>query len=79
LSLTPITELTEIMPQSIDTLRIGHCYEITNYGEKIRFILMEIIDDDHYMIKNLETLDLFNLFDLVRYGKGKDYDLFEIE
>jgi hypothetical protein len=67
------------MPQSIDTLRIGHRYKITNYGEKICFILIEIIDDDNYKIKNLETLDIFNLFDLIRYGKGKDYDLSEID
>ena len=67
------------MAQSFDTLRVGHRYEIINYGEKIRFVLEEIIDDRKYMIKDLETLDVFNLFDLVRYGKGRDYDLFEIE
>jgi hypothetical protein len=63
---------------AFDTLRVGHCYTITNYGETVKFTLLEIVNGSEYRIKNLETLEIFNLFDLLKYGKGKDFDLFEI-
>ena len=67
------------MPQSFDTLRVGHLYEITNHGETVRFVLLEIHSISKYIVKDVTTLEKFNLFDLVKYGIGKDYDLFEIE
>ncbi len=67
------------MPQSFDTLRVGHIYEITNYGETARFILLEIRSPSKYIVKDTTTLEKFNLFDMVKYGTGKDFDLIEIE
>lgn len=67
------------MPQSFDTLRVGHVYQITNHGETLRFVLMEIRSDSVFMVKDMATLEVFNLFDLLRYGKGKDFDLIEFD
>ncbi len=66
------------MPQSFDTLRIGHKYEMINLGDRVRFSILERIGDNGFLVKNLETFETFELHDLVKYGFGKDYDLFEI-
>ena len=67
------------MAQSFDTLRNGHSYVIINQGEVVRFTLLEIRHESEYIIKDIDTLEVYNLFDLVRYGKGRDFDLYEIE
>jgi hypothetical protein len=67
------------MPLSFDTLRVGHRYEIINLSEKVRFIVVEIRNESNYIIKDLGTLEILNLFDLIKFGKGKDYDLYEID
>jgi len=66
------------MPQSIDTLRVGHKYSLINFGEKVDFELIRIENEDDYIIRDLYSLEEYNLKVLIEYGKGKDYDLFEI-
>jgi hypothetical protein len=63
---------------SIENLRKGYSYQITNHGEQIDFEVIEFIEDD-YMVKNIDTLEVFNLKELVQYGLGKDYELIDIE
>ena len=67
------------MPQSFDTLRVGHHYELINHGEVVRFIITEIKDHNQITVKDLDSLEIFNINDLVKFGIGKDYDLKEIE
>ena len=64
---------------SIDTLRVGHRYIIKNYGEATEFELVRIDDDDDYIIRDLNSLEVYNFKVLIQYGKGKDYDLYELE
>ena len=67
------------MPMSIDTLRVGHQYILRNYGESTEFELVRIEHEDDYIIRDLNSLEVFNLKVLIEYGKGKDYDLYELE
>ena len=67
------------MPISIDTLRIGHKYTLTNFGETIDFELLRIEKTDDYIVQDLYSLEVFTLKVLTEYGKGKDYDLYEME
>ena len=67
------------MPVSIDTLRIGHRYTLINFGETTHFELIRISNPNKYIVKNLSSLEVFNLKLLTEYGKGKDYTLFELE
>jgi len=67
------------MPQSLDTLRVGHKYTLINYGEVTDFELISIKNRDEYIVKDLNSHEKFNLKILIEYGIGKDYDLFEIE
>ena len=67
------------MSISIDTLRIGRRYILTNFGESNHFELIRISNPNEYIVKDLNSLEVYNLKLLTEYGKGKDYDLFELE
>ena len=67
------------MPQSFDTLRVGHRYKMINYGEETCFELVSIKNRADYIVMDLNSREKFNLKKLVEYGKGRDYDLFELE
>ena len=63
---------------SIDNLRKGCLYELTNYGEQVEFEIIEFTDHD-YLVKNTATLEIFKLKELTQYGFGKDYKLIDLE
>lgn len=63
---------------SIDNLRKGHTYILTNYGDRVEFEVIEFTSND-YLVKNIDTLEKFHLNELIEYGKGKDYELIELE
>ena len=63
---------------SINNLRKGSRYEITNYGEIIQFEVIEFTSTE-IKVKNIDTLEVFFLEDIIRYGKGKDYQLIDLE
>ena len=67
------------MPLAINSLRVGHTYYIRNYDEIKIFELVQITPDEKYMGKDVETLEIFDLDEITRYGFGKDYDLIEYE
>jgi hypothetical protein len=66
------------MAISIDNLRRGNKYRLINHGEQFEFQVVEIEEEGVYIIKDLFTLEKLTLNDLLRYGKGKDYDLEEL-
>lgn len=66
------------MAISFDTLRVGHHYRLVNYGEVTEFEVLDIKNDGDFKIKDLTTLEKYNLNDLIKFGKGKDYNLVEL-
>jgi hypothetical protein len=66
------------MAISVDNLRKGKKYRLTNYGEQFDFQVMDMPDEEAYLLKDLNTLDLYYLNDLIKFGKGRDFDLEEI-
>ncbi|GAB3526908.1 hypothetical protein GCM10027443_02640 [Pontibacter brevis] len=66
------------MAISIDNLRKGKKYRLKNYGEEFEFQVVEMPEEGVYKVKDLNTLDTYLLHELVKYGKGKDYDLDEL-
>ncbi len=66
------------MPISFDTIRTGKQYFLRNYGEESKFEVLDIMANGDFKVKDLTTLEVFLLNDLVRYGKGDDYELQEI-
>lgn len=66
------------MAISFNNLRVGHNYKLINYGESTEFEVLEIHIDGNCKIKDLLTLEKYYLNDLIQFGKGKDYNLYEI-
>ncbi|MEL6533808.1 MAG: hypothetical protein AAFQ98_00280 [Bacteroidota bacterium] len=63
---------------SFHTVRAGKRYRLTNYGEVAEFEVLEINPGPDFVVKDLNTLETYRVSDLVRYGKGPDYSLWEI-
>ena len=63
---------------SFDVLRTGKRYRLINHGERHEFIIESILSNGDFKVKDLLTLEHYNLKDLIKYGKGKDYVLEEI-
>ncbi|MCC9135347.1 hypothetical protein ACFSKU_11555 [Pontibacter silvestris] len=66
------------MAISFNNLRKGKHYRLRNYGEEFDFQVIDMPEDGLYRVKDLNTLDIYNLSELVKYGKGKDFDLEEL-
>ena len=66
------------MAMSFDALRVGHTYRMRNYDDVREFKIVRRLSDRNFLIQDTVTLEKMELEDLVRYGKGKDYDLDEI-
>ncbi len=66
------------MPLSFDVLRVGKTYRLTNHGDKFDFIIESANADGDFNVKDIHTLERYKLRDLIKFGKGKDFDLREI-
>jgi len=60
---------------SFDVMRTGKRYRLTNYGEVHDFIVENILGNGDFRVKDLLTLEVYLLKDLIKYGKGKDFRL----
>ncbi|MBS1976068.1 MAG: hypothetical protein JST46_01780 [Bacteroidetes bacterium] len=63
---------------SFDVLRVGKKYRLTNFGEQHDFEIERILLHD-FKAKDLHTLERFLLKDLIKYGKGPDFEIRELE
>ncbi|MCC5919138.1 MAG: hypothetical protein LAT68_01235 [Cyclobacteriaceae bacterium] len=60
-----------------NNLRVGKKYRLTNMGDVYDFQVVEIFEDD-FKVKDMNTLDYFYLSETIAFGKGPDYDLYEL-
>ena len=63
---------------SIDNMRIGKTYFLRNHGENTSFIVLETEGKDNFRIKDLLSLEIYFFSQLIEYGMGDDFELFEI-
>lgn len=66
------------MSISLDTIRVGKKYYIVNYGERHEFIVLDRISESNFLLKDLLTLEKYELQEFISYGKGDDFELFEL-
>jgi len=66
------------MSISFDTIRVGKKYYLINHGDRHEFKVIEKLQGQDFKLKDLHTLELYTLEELVRYGRGKDYELYEL-
>jgi hypothetical protein len=64
---------------SFDNMRVGKNYFLTNYGDKTSFSVIATAGSNDFKIKDLLTLEIYYFGELVRYGIGEDFELFEIK
>ena len=63
---------------SFNIIRVGKHYRLINYGETYIFEALEIINVDDCLVRSTDTLEKFLLSDLIKFGRGKDFDFEEI-
>lgn len=66
------------MAMSFNALRVGHTYRMRNYDDVREFKVVRRLTDKNFLIEDVVTMEKLELEDLVRYGRGKDFDLDEI-
>lgn len=64
---------------SLRVLRVGHRYRLTNYREVAEFEVEKSLQGEDYWVKDLHTLERYRLRDLLRLGRGPDYEIRELE
>ena len=64
---------------SFGALRNGKKYYLINYGDRVEFEVEQILGNGDFKVKDLTTLERFLLMDLIRYGKGHDFEIRELE
>jgi hypothetical protein len=60
---------------SFNVLRVGKKYRLVNFRDEYEFIIEEIIGHDNFKLKDLNTLETMFLSDLVKFGKGGDFEI----
>lgn len=63
---------------SFDVLRVGKKYRLINYGDRYEFEIMRILIND-FELKDLHTLERYRMNDLIKFGKGNDFEIREAE
>lgn len=66
------------MPLSLDNLRVGRKYELTNMGETRQLEIIARLRGTNFKVKDLDTLEFYTIEELLQWGTGKDYDIDEI-
>lgn len=66
------------MPIALDNLRVGRIYLLINQGERRKLEIVSRISGENFKVKDLDTLEYYTLEELLRWGRGKDYDLEEL-
>ncbi len=62
---------------AFSSLRVGQKYRLTNFGDVNEFVIETILHND-FAVKDLFTLERYQLNDLIKFGKGKDFEIREI-
>jgi hypothetical protein len=63
---------------SFDVLRVGKKYRLINYGDTYEFEIERILVNGDFNVKDLLTLERYKLKDTIKFGKGNDFELREI-
>ncbi|MEP1094855.1 MAG: hypothetical protein ABJG78_07070 [Cyclobacteriaceae bacterium] len=60
------------------SMRVGESYKLINYGETSEFRLVEVLNRYDYRLQDIHTMELYNMSDLTKFGKGGDFELREL-
>ncbi|HEV8515849.1 MAG TPA: hypothetical protein VGQ59_21355 [Cyclobacteriaceae bacterium] len=63
---------------ALSSLRVGKKYRLINFGDTNEFVIEQVVGND-FAVKDLLTLERYRLKDLYKFGKGKDFEIRELE
>lgn len=63
---------------AFSSMRVGKKYQLVNYGDKSVFELIEVVGRNDFKLKDLNSLEYYHMSDLMKFGKGEDFELLEI-
>ncbi|MFN7189247.1 MAG: hypothetical protein ACK5V5_02575 [Cyclobacteriaceae bacterium] len=63
---------------AFDVLRVGKKYRLINYGERYEFEILKILVGD-FELKDLHTLERYRMSELIRFGRGSDFEIREVD
>lgn len=66
------------MAIALDNLRVGRIYEFRNMGENRKLEVISRLSGSNFKVKDLDTTEIYTIEELLRWGKGKDYELDEL-
>jgi hypothetical protein len=64
---------------AFDVLRVGKKYSLVNFGDRYEFVIEKILVNGDFKVKDLHTMERYLLKDTIKFGKGKDFEIREIE
>jgi len=67
------------MSLAFSSIRVGKRYILTNFGEVSEFNVIENLGLLDFKLKDLHTLESYRLSDLIKFGKGADFSLWELQ
>lgn len=60
-------------------LRVGKKYRLVNYGDKYEFEIERILVNGDFKVKDIHTLERYHLKDTIKFGAGRDFEIWEIK
>jgi len=63
---------------SFDVLRVGKKYSLVNFGDRYEFQIEKIMVNGDFKVKDLTTLERYQLKDTIKFGTGKDFEIREL-
>lgn len=60
---------------SFDVLRVGKRYSLVNYGDRYEFEIEHILGNNDFAVKDIHTLERYQLKETLKFGKGKDFEI----
>jgi hypothetical protein len=64
---------------SFDVLRVGKRYFLVNFGERFEFEIEKILYNQDFKVKDIHTLERYNLKEAFKFGKGKDFEIRDLD
>lgn len=63
---------------AFSSMRVGEKYRLVNYGESVEFELIEVLMGGDYKLRDLFSLEYYTMKELIKFGKGNDFELRQI-
>lgn len=63
---------------SISNLRVGQKYFLINLGDRYHFQVIKNLNGRDFQLKDLTSLEVYKVSDLIKYGIGKDFEIREL-